>query len=223
MTAPHTAGPAAPGSWSHRLRKLWEQIRRKCSKAYADFSLEKAAAIVTIVGIALAFWQFWAVEHDGRATATLNYVGKFGTSPVSNSFKTVYRTWDKFGYTIEHSNDPKTIAEKKIQFIVDHNLGWDSVVLGDFFDQFYVCLEKDICDLPLAISMLGRDIETVYVYTGRYLASQRAKHGGNAGCGLDALFSTVKEPLQYLRLAPDKRALQQKPEVKLAQSSCGFL
>jgi hypothetical protein len=184
-------------------------------------SVDKIAAIVTIAGIVFAVWQYLVIKQDGRVAATLGYVTRFSSAPVFDSFKNIYTAWgSEAGYAIQHSADPGSIAQKKIAFIIDQHLEWDAVVVGDYFDQLYICVRENICDLPLAVTMLGRDIETVYVYSGRYLDAMRSKRGGNTGCGLAALYWLAAARLAYGRLDEQQRRESELPEMKVTQHAC---
>jgi hypothetical protein len=184
-------------------------------------TLERLAALATILGIGFAVCQYEAAKEDGRVANTLGYVTRFGSSPVSDSFRNIYVVWGKpDGLALLQATDQTNLASKKIQFIVDHRLDWDAVVVGDFYDQLYICLRRNICDLPLAITMLGRDIEISYIYSGRYLASLRARRGGNAGCGLDALFPLAEARLAWERLPPERHRTESAPTPQLGADAC---
>jgi hypothetical protein len=181
------------------------------------------AAAVTILGIIFAVWQYEVAKQDARIAATLGYVTRFGASPVWDSFRNIYLTWlDKDGVELMHTQDQTNRAEKKVDFITTHGLEWDSVVVGDFFDQLYICVIERICSQSIAILMLKRDIEAAYVYANDYLVYKRRRSGGITGCGLAALFSVAEAHLAYERLNPEQRHSTHAPNVTLAQHACSI-
>lgn len=175
--------------------------------------LETLAALATIGGIIFAIQQYNKAVADGRINATLGYVARFNSDPTLKSFIRLYDTWNTSPDEKKDSEDPTQV---QINFINAHNLKWDAVLLGDFFDQLYVCIHRDICDEDLAITMLGRDIETVYVLGGRYLSANMQP----TGCGLRALFEIAHPRLNFSRLKPEEKQAKSPPRPHLASDAC---
>jgi len=174
-------------------------------------SIEVVAYLATIGAIAFAVQQYRATEADNRVNATLSYVGRFNSDPALQSFKRLDDAW----YSNAEQGESHDPTKSQIQFIENNNLKWDAILLGDFFDQLYVCVNRDICDQNLAITMLGRDIETVYVLTGRYLTSLTY-----TGCGLKALYEVAHPRLKFSRLKPEEQQGKPRPNPALRPDAC---
>jgi hypothetical protein len=163
-------------------------------------TLERVAGLVTIAGIIFGVWQYLVTKQDLRISATLSYATRFESTPVWESFLKIYNTWNSTeGNAIESSKDPDKVNEQAIAFIKAHKLDMDAIIVGDFFDQLYLCLQENICDLQLAVQMLGKDAQIAYVYAGPYLDDLRAKRRGHTGCGLTALYNIAEDRLEYDR------------------------
>lgn len=181
--------------------------------ARIKYWLEILAALATIIAIAVAAQQYIKSVADGRVSATLSYVARFNSDPALKSLINLYSAWNTKTNEEEKSGDP---TSDQIKFINDNHLRWDVVLLGDFFDQLYVCMRRDICDESLAITMLGRDIETVYVLSGRYLSMNMQP----TGCGLRALFEVAHPRLNFSRLEPQEKQGKAPPHPKLRSDAC---
>jgi hypothetical protein len=66
------------------------------------------------------------------------------------------------------------------------------------------------------MTMLGRDIESVYVLTGPFLSANFPY----TGCGLKALFEVVHPRLNYSRLKPEEKQGKSLPNVELTANAC---
>jgi hypothetical protein len=187
------------------------------------FWLEIGAAVVTIAGIIFAVVQYLQIEHDGRVTATLGYVARFNAPPIIDAFQKEFELWEKpEGHAMLYSTaDAETQAQQQRSFIEKNNLKWDAILLGDFYDQLYVCLREEICDAPLAMAMLGRDIEAVFLENGDYLSYMRTTQHFRTGCGLVALFNIAHEQLSFQRLPESMRRKRLPPEIKIPANACG--
>jgi hypothetical protein len=185
------------------------------------FWLEIGAAVVTIIGIIFAVVQYLQIEHDGQVTATLGYVARFNAPPIIASFKKEFEVWETpEGHEMLYSTNADTQAQQQIDFVKTNGLEWDAILLGDFYDQLYVCLREEICDAPLAIGMLGRDIEAVFLGNGDYLSYMRKTRHFRTGCGLVVLFDIAHEQLNYQRLPEDQRKKRRAPKLKIPANAC---
>lgn len=200
--APSTATAAAAGTPPRSV--TW--------RTRAKSTLDILAALATIGGIAFAIQQYLSAINDARINQTLSYVARFDSDPILPSLVKLYQAYEKNPQVLT-TGDP-TAAE--IDFIQHNRFEWDAVVLGDFFDQLYVCLSAKICDQGLAVRLLGRDIEGVYVLTGRYLTSEHPP----TGCGLAALFRAVHPMLKYARLSAANKRGTTPPGFKLGRNAC---
>jgi len=197
-----TTSPSTNSSCKLRLLGWMERAKR---------ILDVLAALATIIAILFAVIQYYKIEADGRVTETLTYVARFNSDPVSGSFKQIYEAWATLRTPM-----PSDPLEAERQFVEEHDLNWSTVQVGDFFDQLYICIERDLCDEDLAITMLGRDVVTTYSLTGRYLAAS----AWPTGCGLRALWGVAKPRLDYSQLSSAKRREQSAPRPVLPANAC---
>jgi hypothetical protein len=119
-----------------------------------------------------------------------------------------------------HAPDVPTQDQQTNAFIRKQNLTWNAVLLGDFFDQLYICISKNICDRPLAITMLGRDIEVVGLENGAYLAEERKLLTGFTGCGFQALYDLAHGRLEDTRGQRPGTPPKPRTKMKLARNRC---
>lgn len=183
------------------------------------------AALATIGGIAFAIYSYLQVEHDSRVSASLTYIGRFNSEPIINNFKAEYDAYaTPDGQKIAYGEiDPKDLTRTEIQFIESKQLRWSAILLGDFFDQVYVCIKRHICDSETALLMLGRDIESVYVYEGRYLEDFRERTHALTGCGLVALYNVASTQLAYARASKTFREANPPPVSQLDENACNTI
>ena len=164
-------------------------------KKYVDL----IAAIVTILGIVFAIWQYYEIKSDGRINATLGYVAKFESTPFAEATDKIDSKWQsEAGVHLRYNPGPDWPDRQK-QFIEDNNIGRETLLVANFMDELYICIQKRICSIELAITLLGRDVENVYTRSHYYLSSYTGRMGGDTGCGLAALYSTSHAYLQALR------------------------
>jgi hypothetical protein len=186
--------------------KLWARLRE---------SVEFTAYVATIGAIIFAIHQFKVTESEYRVNATLNYVARFNSQLILDAFNRLYDAWESTPSQESEPNSTVDPTAEQIRFIEERNLKSDAVLLGDFFDQLYVCVTRDICDENLAVTMLGRDIETVYVLAGDYLTRRTY-----TGCGLEALFEVVHPRLDFSRLKPEEKVGKRPPDQALRPNAC---
>lgn len=158
--------------------------------------IDVLAAIATIVALVLGFKEYYSAKEDTRISATLPYIARFKADAVFQSVLKIDGAWsseEAKPYLALQENDAPNWPAMQHEFIVSRGLATDVRIVTDFFDEFYICASHDICDLNLAISVLGQDIRGFCIEQCYHLAQERNGYHPQLGCGLLRLFNAVRE------------------------------
>jgi hypothetical protein len=169
-------------------------------------SLDAAAAIATIVALIIAvvalvvaYVEYQHSKEGARIAATLNYVARYKSDPVLGSVRDFSSALVTPAAKAILAN-PRSAAEwarKTNSFDETRNLVGKVRLVADFFDEFYICLSRNLCDLNLALTLVGSDVRTFYVWNADMLDKLKTSgvYTGEIGCGVAALFDAAKPRL----------------------------
>ncbi len=188
-------------------------------------SLDAAAAIATIVALIIAvvalvvaYVEYQHSKEGARIAATLNYVARYKSDPVLGSVRDFSSALVTPAAKAILAN-PRSAAEwarKTNSFDETRNLVGKVRLVADFFDEFYICLSRNLCDLNLALTLVGSDVRTFYVWNADMLDKLKTSgvYTGEIGCGVAALFDAAKPRL----LAQDSE--KEIPQTQLNLKAC---
>ncbi len=155
-----------------------------------------ASNIVVLGGVVFSIYQFLAYQHEERVKFTFQFVEKFDDERFLDARRTVSQALQSYEQKIARLNQARMSAdaEKKLrgrlaQFLVNDSNDNKGIVrelnlLIGFFNGLQICIEKNLCDRPVAIAFFNSHADSIWANFGPYV-EQRRKAVKNYGLGLE--------------------------------------
>lgn len=129
--------------------------------------LEAMYFVAVILGIPLFFLQQAKVSEFNRVNQTLTFVSLFQQEPLLSARNKLLQSWESYEPDLMWVNqvggvDQETVdiwVNKMIQVSAGRegsaNLGANVLLVSDFFDQLYFCIEAEACSATVAKKYFG--------------------------------------------------------------------
>ncbi|MGH1417976.1 MAG: DUF4760 domain-containing protein [Hyphomicrobiaceae bacterium] len=149
-----------------------------------------------LAGIIFSIYQFLAFQQADRVKYTFQYVEKYDDERFIAARRTISEALRSYEQKIARLNTVRmnAEAEKKLRdrfamFLVNDTnnkkgIAQELDLLIGFFNGVQICIEKKICDKPVALAFLKSHAETIWSNFGPYIRDRR-KIVENYGLGLE--------------------------------------
>lgn len=157
--------------------------------------VEIVSSTVTVVGAVIAaLWALHEYNGDaarGRIQATLDFRKQYDSDPVFLARKVVDSGWlsvDAESEAIRSSNDWAGYANLVAQLAAQPDFRLSLTTIIGFYDELFVCVRDQICDLRTTLDLFGKDALTYRNADYPFLQTERARRNYPAfACGVDEM------------------------------------
>jgi hypothetical protein len=168
--------------------------------------IEHSAALATIAACMIAIPTLIIVKRQytedigkSRVENTLAYVTRYRTDPIDHDRMIIDAKLATAEGVSIFNGDHKDYAKRVHEFDRKNDLDGPFIKLISFYDEVYVCVERDICDLRTILILVGRNIRSDYVWAESEIPLLQAESISDVGfgCGFTSLAIESKYYLNH--------------------------
>lgn len=172
-----------------------------------------AATVIGLIELGHVRRLISEIQQTNRVSETLRYDSRYKSDPLLQYARQLRDVW----FSSEGQQLWQGSSSERAKFVTDQSLNDAVLSIADFYDDLYVCIDNNLCDLPLVLQLLSRDIEAFYVLNHPFLKAYDEDMPSNLACGIDAL---IKPAQLHLQAVSHGTLSEDEPTGSLARGAC---